>query len=70
MSKIVKLEALVGWPPTGKCRETLDVLEEIVRRHPEEAQRVGCLARQAVLFHKGAAQKHAEAVCSLLKEHG
>jgi 3-deoxy-D-manno-octulosonic-acid transferase len=34
--------------------------------HPEEARRVGELARQAVLFHKGAARKHADAVCGLL----
>jgi hypothetical protein len=38
MSNTVKLEALVGWPPTGKCRETLDVLEEVVRRHPDEVR--------------------------------
>ena len=35
-------------------------------RHPDEARRVGRLARQAVLFHKGAARKHADAICSLL----
>lgn len=37
-------------------------------RHPEEARRVGRLARQAVLFHKGAARKHADAICSLLAQ--
>ncbi|MEW6674263.1 MAG: 3-deoxy-D-manno-octulosonic acid transferase [Thermodesulfobacteriota bacterium] len=35
-------------------------------RSPEEARRIGGLARQAVLFHRGAARKHAEAVCGLL----
>jgi 3-deoxy-D-manno-octulosonic-acid transferase len=38
-------------------------------RHPEEARRVGRLARQAVLFHKGAARKHADSICGLLAEH-
>ena len=45
MSKMVKLEGLVGWPPTGKCRETLDVLEEIVRRHPDEVR--------LTVYHRG-----------------
>ena len=45
MTKTVKLEALVGWPPTGKCRETLSVLEEIVRRHPDEVQ--------LIVYHRG-----------------
>ena len=45
-----------------------DLAEKIdyLFRHPEEAQRVGQLARQAVLFHKGAARKHADAICGLL----
>jgi len=38
-------------------------------RHPQEARRVGRLARQAVLFHQGAARKHADAICSLLVKH-
>lgn len=35
-------------------------------RYPEEARRVGRLARQAVLYHQGAARKHADAICGLL----
>ena len=35
-------------------------------RHPEEARRIGRLARQAVQFHKGAARKHADALRDLL----
>lgn len=35
-------------------------------RHPEETRRIGRLARQAVLFHQGAARKHADAILSLL----
>jgi hypothetical protein len=45
MSKTVKLEALIGMPPTGKCRETLDVMEEMVRRHPDEVR--------LVVYHRG-----------------
>ena len=37
-------------------------------RRPEEALRVGRLARQAVLFHQGAARKHTAAVLRLLAE--
>jgi hypothetical protein len=40
MSKSVKLEALIAWPPTSKCRETIEVLEEVVRRHPDEVRLV------------------------------
>ncbi|MDF1591785.1 MAG: 3-deoxy-D-manno-octulosonic acid transferase [Desulfobacterales bacterium] len=45
-----------------------DLAEKIdhLFRHPGEAQRVGGLARQAVLFHKGAARKHADCICRLL----
>jgi len=40
MSKIIKLEALIAWPPTSKCQETIQVMEEIVRRHPDGLQLV------------------------------
>ncbi len=40
MSKMVKLEALIGMPPTGKCRETIGILEEVVRQHPDEVRLV------------------------------
>jgi len=32
----IKLEAWIGWPPTSKCQETVSILEECVRRHPDE----------------------------------
>ena len=40
MSKSIKLEALIAWPPTTKCRETIEVLQEVVRRHPNEVRLV------------------------------
>jgi hypothetical protein len=40
MSKIIKVEVLIATPPTNKCEETRVVLEEIVRRHPDEARLV------------------------------
>lgn len=36
MSEIIKVEALIAWPPTSKCQETIGILEEVVRRHPDE----------------------------------
>jgi hypothetical protein len=36
MSKIIKLEVLIAWPPTSKCQEAIRNLEELVRRHPDE----------------------------------
>lgn len=36
MSRIIKLEVLIAWPPTSKCQETIRILEEVVRRHPDE----------------------------------
>ncbi len=40
MSRIIKLEVLIATPPTEKCEETIKVLEEVVRRHPDEARLV------------------------------
>lgn len=40
MNQTIKIEVLIGWPPTTKCRETVDVLEEVVRRHPEHVRLV------------------------------
>jgi hypothetical protein len=40
MSKNIKLEVLIATPPTQKCEETVKVLEEVVRRHPDEARLV------------------------------
>lgn len=40
MSRTIKLEAFIGWPPTSKCRETVGILEEVVRRHPDEVRLV------------------------------
>jgi hypothetical protein len=36
MSDLIKVEALIASPPTSKCQETIGVLEELVRRHPDE----------------------------------
>lgn len=38
MSKSIKLEAYIAWPPTSLCEETIRVMEEAVRRHPDELQ--------------------------------
>lgn len=40
MSKIIKVEALIATPPTSKCLETIAVLEELVRRFPDEVRLV------------------------------
>ncbi len=40
MGKIIKVEVLIATPPTSKCQETIAVLEELVRRHPEEVRLV------------------------------
>lgn len=40
MSKIIKLEALIAWPPTSKCKEAVGILEEVVRRYPDEVRLV------------------------------
>ncbi|MFC1814340.1 3-deoxy-D-manno-octulosonic acid transferase [Thermodesulfobacteriota bacterium] len=36
--------------------------------HPKEANRIGRLAKEAVMSHKGAARKHAEVICRLLTD--
>lgn len=38
MSKIIKVEALIASPPTSKCQETINTLEELIRRHPDECR--------------------------------
>jgi hypothetical protein len=43
MSKIEKtiiIESLIASPPTSKCQETIQVLEELVRNHPDELRLV------------------------------
>lgn len=40
MSKIIKVEVLIATPPTSKCLETIAILEEFVRRHPDEVRLV------------------------------
>ena len=60
----VKLEAYVAQPPTKKCQEVIDAMEEVVRRHPEKARLVVCgrgapwpeppSAVLQLLVHKGA----------------
>ena len=64
MNKMVKLEALIAWPPTSKCREMIAVLEEVVRRYPDRVKlvvfergmreyREKPSAAMAALIHKG-----------------
>lgn len=38
MSKIIKIEVLIATPPTSKCEETIAILEELVRRYPDETR--------------------------------
>lgn len=40
MSRIVKVEVLIAWPPTSKCQETVGIVEEVIRRHPDELRLV------------------------------
>jgi hypothetical protein len=40
MSKIIVIEALIATPPTSKCEETIEILEELIRRHPDELRLV------------------------------
>ncbi len=40
MSKNVLVEALIASPPTSKCQETIGILEELVRHHPDELRLV------------------------------
>jgi hypothetical protein len=64
MSKIVKLETLVGLPPTSKCQETISVLEEVVRRHPDEAR--------LAVYHRGELDnpENSSVVMSVLLQKG
>jgi len=64
ISTKVKLEAFVAQPPTKKCQQVIDAMEEVVRRHPEQARLVVCgrgapwpeppSAVLQLLVHKGA----------------
>ena len=40
MSQIITVEALIASPPTSKCQEVIGILEELVRRHPDELRLV------------------------------
>ncbi len=40
MSKNILVEALIATPPTSRCQETIEILEELVRRHPDEVRLV------------------------------
>jgi hypothetical protein len=40
MSKTFKIEALIASPPTSKCQETMDLLEEFVRLYPDKLRLV------------------------------
>jgi hypothetical protein len=45
MSRNILVEALIASPPTSKCQETIEILEELVRRHPDELR--------LTVFHRG-----------------
>ncbi len=47
MSEKVKLEAYVARPPTSKCRQLIAMLEDVVRRYPDQVR--------LVVFERGAA---------------
>lgn len=40
MNKTVLIEALIAEPPTSKCQETIQILEELICRHPDELRLV------------------------------
>jgi hypothetical protein len=40
MGKIIMVEALIATPPTSKCQETVNTLEELIRWYPEETRLV------------------------------
>jgi hypothetical protein len=40
MSRQIVVEVLIATPPTSKCEATLGILEELVRRHPDEIRLV------------------------------
>jgi hypothetical protein len=40
LSKNILVEVLIATPPTSKCQETIGILEELVRRHPDQVRLV------------------------------
>jgi hypothetical protein len=40
MSQTIAVEVLIATPPTSKCEETIRILEELIRRHPDELRMV------------------------------
>jgi hypothetical protein len=40
MSSQILVEVLIATPPTSKCEQTLAILEELVRHHPDEVRLV------------------------------
>lgn len=40
MKPIIPLEVLIATPPTMKCDETVEVLKQVVRMHPDEVRLV------------------------------
>lgn len=40
MVKTIVVEVLIATPPTSKCQETVAILEELVRNHPDEVRLV------------------------------
>ncbi len=40
MNHPILVEVLIGTPPTSKCEETVGILQELIRRHPDELRLV------------------------------
>lgn len=40
MGDKIKLEIYIARPPTRKCRELLDMMQQVVARHPDEVRLV------------------------------
>ncbi len=36
MNNQILVEVLIGTPPTSRCEETVGILHELIRRHPDE----------------------------------
>ena len=57
MAEKLKLEIFIARPPTRKCRELIAVMEEVVRRHPDDVR--------LIIFERGVPWQ--EEPCAALK---
>lgn len=68
MSKIIKVEVLIATPPTSKCEETIAILEDLIRSHPDETRLyvfrrgVDFIPPELMLEEPGAGEANAEAM--------